>query len=202
MPLEIARARRYIKEFNLTALFVEELGWDRHTQTFPVPIDCQTFTFSAVAQKRGMVAFTCTTPADAIPDYPTRRKIERQLTKCVHEHLIIYTDASRATQIWQWVKREAGKPTACREHYYHRSQPGDALIQKLQTLAFSLDEEELLTLPHVTGRVRAAFDVDRVTKRFYDRFKDEHGAFLKFLKGIPDEDMQRWYVSVMLNRLM
>ena len=27
-------------------------------------------------------------------------------------------------------------------------------------------------------------------------------AFLKFLNGIPDEEMQRWYVSVMLNRLM
>jgi hypothetical protein len=44
--------------------------------------------------------------------------------------------------------------------------------------------------------------VERVTRRFYDRFKTEHSAFLKFLKGIPDEDMQRWYASVMLNRLM
>jgi len=54
----------------------------------------------------------------------------------------------------------------------------------------------------VASRVRAGFDVDRVTKRFYDRFKSEHDTFLKFLKGIPDEEMQRWYASVMLNRLM
>jgi len=54
----------------------------------------------------------------------------------------------------------------------------------------------------VASRVRAGFDVDRVTKRFYDRFKSEHDTFLKFLKGIPDEEMQRWYTSVMLNRLM
>ena len=54
----------------------------------------------------------------------------------------------------------------------------------------------------VTGRVRAAFDVERITKKFYDRFKVEHSAFLKFLEGIPDEEMERWYVSVMLNRLM
>ena len=46
------------------------------------------------------------------------------------------------------------------------------------------------------------FTLKRVTKKFYDRFKKEHDAFLKFLKGIPDEDMQKWYVSVMLNRLM
>ena len=43
---------------------------------------------------------------------------------------------------------------------------------------------------------------ERVTKKFYDRFKKEHDAFLKFLSGIPGEEMQKWYVSVMLNRLM
>ena len=46
------------------------------------------------------------------------------------------------------------------------------------------------------------FDVEHVTKRFYDRFKEEHTAFLKFVAGIPEEGMQRWYVSVTLNRLM
>ena len=52
------------------------------------------------------------------------------------------------------------------------------------------------------GQVQAAFDVEKVTKKFYDHFKREHTAFLKFLNGIPDEEMQRWYASVMLNRLM
>ena len=52
------------------------------------------------------------------------------------------------------------------------------------------------------GRVQTAFDVEKVTKKFYDHFKKEHTAFLKFLNGIPDDDMQKWYVSVMLNRLM
>ena len=94
-------------------------------------------------------------------------------------------------------------PDACREHRYNRNeQSGDALIEKLRTIAFTLEEEEGLTIVDVTGRVRAGFDVERVTKRFYDHFKREHTAFLKFLKGIPDEEMQRWYASVMLNRLM
>ena len=44
--------------------------------------------------------------------------------------------------------------------------------------------------------------MERVTKRFYDHFKTEHARFLKFLQGIPDQEMKRWYVSVMLNRLM
>ena len=54
----------------------------------------------------------------------------------------------------------------------------------------------------VTSRVRSSFDIERVTKKFYDHFKKEHTAFLKFLNGIPDEEMRRWYASVMLNRLM
>ena len=43
----------------------------------------------------------------------------------------------------------------------------------------------------MTSRARSAFDVERVTKRFYDIFQKEHAAFLKFLKGIPDEDLGR-----------
>jgi hypothetical protein len=163
----------------------------------------QRFRLEGVAEKRGMVVFCCPAPdGTAVPDYNTRRRIEREVAKAHHENLLIFTDGQRTTQVWQWVKREAGKPAACREHQYNVGQPGDALIQKLQTLAFSLDEEPDLTLFHVVSRVRSGLDVDRVTKRFYDRFKAEHAAFLEFLKGIPDEEHQRWYASVMLNRLM
>ena len=155
-------------------------------------------------KKRGMVVFECPTPEvdGSLPDYATRRKIQKQVAKSSHENFIIYTNAEKTTQIWQWVKRQQGKPDACREHRYDSRQFGDSLIQKLQTIAFSLDEEEELTLFGVTERVGTAFYAERVTKKFYDRFKKEHDAFLKFLKGIPDEEMQRWYVSVMLNRLM
>ena len=137
-----------------------------------------------------------------MPDYATRRKIERQVTKTSHEHFIIYFDTDQTRQIWQWVKREPGKPSACREHSYHCGHTGEALAQRLSNIAFTLEEEEELTVVTVAGRAQAAFDVERVTRRFYDYFKDEHASFLKFLKGIPDEQMKRWYVSVMLNRLM
>ena len=137
-----------------------------------------------------------------MPNHAARSKIQRRVAKSVHEHLIIYTDAEKTTQIWQSVKREPGKPLACREHRYDNEQSGEALVQKLERIAFSFEEEESLTLVDVTGRVRSAFDVARITKKFYDRFKTEHTQFLKFLEGIPDGEMERWYASVMLNRLM
>ncbi|MGH9713629.1 MAG: Eco57I restriction-modification methylase domain-containing protein [Candidatus Acidiferrales bacterium] len=203
MAIDASRARQNLKDFNLKALFVEELGWERHTATHDITVDGNSYRLGAVAHKRGLAVFICQPGANGlVPDYATRRKIDRQLAKLAHEHVIVFVDSDKTTQIWQWVKKEPGKPVACREHTFHTSQPGDALIQKVQALGVSIDEETSLTLPEVTGRVRAAFDVERVTKHFYDRFKSEHEAFLRFLKGIPDDDMQRWYVSVMLNRLM
>ena len=208
MQINRDQIRQLLRDFDFETLVIEKLGWDRHTAELNTQIretdgDESEYQLTAIAQKRGMAVFLCSTTADgSIPDYPTRRKIEQEVAQSVHEHLIIYADAEQTTQIWQWVKREPGRPDACREHPYHRGQSGEALIQKLETITFSLAEEEGVTLPDVTGRVRAAFDVERVTKRFYDRFKTEHDKFLKFLNGIPDQEMQRWYVSVMLNRLM
>jgi len=203
MLINPTNAKRLLKTFDFRALFIEELGWDHHASTLQVTVDDQLYTLNAIANKRGMVAYLCTPASDGrLPDYPTRRKIEMQTARMVREHLIIYTDAEKTTQVWQWVKRELGKPLASREHTFHRNQSGDALIQKLQAIAFSLAEEENLTLIDVTSRVRAGFDIERVTRRFYDRFKTEHDAFQKFVTGIPDAAMERWYVSVMLNRLM
>ena len=203
MPIDTSRARKCLRDFDLKTLFIEELGWDHHTASLEVSVDGHSLTLDAVAEKRGMVAFVCPPLNKGLtPDYPTRRKIERQVAKSAHEHLIIFSDSHKTTQTWQWVKRETGKPAACREHTYHCHQQGDALIQKLQELVITFEEEERTTIVNVTGRVRAAFDVERITKRFYDRFKAEHGHFLKFIKGIPDDELHRWYASVMLNRLM
>jgi len=203
MSLNWARARQLLAEGDLRSLFIDALGWDHYTTPLDITIDGSSLTLAALAHKRGMVAYRCATPStQPLPDYAQRRKIEHQVAKAAHEHLIVFSDAENQTQIWQWVKREPGKPVACREHPFHRSQPGDALLQKLGAIAFTLEEEERLSLTDVTRRTRAGFDVERVTKRFYDRFQKEHAVFLKFITGITDRADHEWYASVMLNRLM
>ena len=203
MTLNTTRARKQLAKGDLRALFIEELGWDRHTATLQVTVESTTLELHALAQKRGMLAYQCPTPpGQRLPDYNRRRKIERQVAKSTHEHLIVFTDETNQTQIWQWVKREIGKPAACREHSFHRSQPGDALLQKLDAIAFTLEEEDRLSLPDVTRRAGAGFDIERVTKHFYDRFQKEHAAFLKFITGVTEDADREWYASVILNRLM
>jgi hypothetical protein len=203
MPLNSTRCRQLLKDFNLRSLFINELGWDTHKGALAIQLDGKSLTLQAVAQKRGMVALHCPTPAgERLPEYAMRRKIEQQVARAAHEHLVVFSDAAQTTQIWQWVKREPGKPAACREHTFHKSQSGDALLQKLEAIVFTLDEEETLVLTDVTRRARAGFDVERITKKFYEQFKKEHAAFLDFIKGITEVADHEWYASVMLNRLM
>ncbi|NUO82766.1 SAM-dependent methyltransferase, partial [candidate division KSB1 bacterium] len=202
MTLNIAQTRQTLRNFDFKTLFIDLLGWDRHSTSREFTVDGKRFSLRAVAQKRGVVAFLYDASAnEGIPDYQMRKRIERVVEKSHHEHLIVFVDEKAGNQIWQWVKREPGKPIATREHAYHRSQPGDALIQKLRNLAFSIEDEDTLTIVDVTGRLRG-FDVERITKRFYDQFKTEHASFTKFIQGIPDESLQSWYASFMLDRLM
>jgi hypothetical protein len=203
MTFSTSRAQHYLRTGEIVNLFVDELGWDRHTATLEASIGGQRYVLRAVAQKRGMVVYTCTPGADGrIPPAPVRHAIEQQVAPLVREHLIIFHDAARAESLWQWVRREAGQPTAPREESYHRDLPGHRLLQRLQSIAFALGEEADLTLTDVTRRVRSAFDVERVTKRFYEGFKVEHETFTTTLHGISDVATKRWYTSVMLNRLM
>jgi hypothetical protein len=205
MPLNPTTTRERLKVFDFTPLFLEELGWDNCQQSFAVTAGSRQFRLTALAKKCGLIAYSCA-PVDGddqIPDRALRLKIDREVTQTTYEHLLVFPDPKRSTQVWQWVRREPGKPIACREHKYHTSRPGEHLMQKLQQLAVSLEEEERgLALPEIAGRVRAAFDVERVTKRFYDQFQKEKDAFTTLIDGIPVPEDCRWYASVMLNRLM
>ena len=203
MDFNAGNAKKLLEQFDFAKLFIEELGWDRHSADLSVPISGATYTLRAVAEKRGMVAWVCQAPTgQQIPDRAARKKIETQVAKTTLEHLIIFTDAKRAEQIWCWARREAGKPASVPEHFWYASSGNRGFLQKLEAIAFSLSEENTLTLVDVTARARAAFDVERVTKRFYDQFKAEHKAFLDFISGITELADKEWYASLMLNRLM
>lgn len=198
MAFRIAEARKYLHTFDYPKLFIEELGWDRANQSLEVPVDGQRFKLTMVAQKRGLAVYVCSPmPDGSLPDSALRSRIETQTRKYSHEHLIIFTSKDQKAQKWQWVRREPGKPTARREY-----EKTEVILHRLQAVMFEIAEEDDLTIIEVGQRVKKAFDVEKVTKKFYDRFKDEHEDFLKFIKGIPDKEMQRWYVSVTLNRLM
>ena len=154
MPIDKPRCQQYLKSFNFTTLFIEELGWDRYNGSLQVHVDGDIYTLQAIAEKRGMVALRCAPPVKIRP-YAIRRKIDTQVAKTHHEHLIVFTDPAEALQVWQWVRREIGRPIACRERTFYKDQTGEALLQILERLAFSLEEELDLTIVDVTSRVKS-----------------------------------------------
>ena len=204
MPVSVEELRPHLQAFDFPRLFVEGLGWDHYvTEPFVVRVNERDYTLNPIAEKTGFAVYECDSSVDNnIPQYPVRRKIEGEVAKRTFEHLIIFTDPGRKAQVWQWVRRESGKPAACREYAYTTGGSGDHLLQRIQPLFVSLDEEPSLNIALIASRVRAALDVERVTKRFYERFRTELTAFGKFIEGIKAQGDRDWYASLMLNRMM
>ncbi|MFM7220768.1 MAG: SAM-dependent methyltransferase, partial [Nodosilinea sp.] len=201
MPLHRQRAQKYLQKFDFESLFIEELGWDTVDHVIlPFEVDGEPFEVTSIAQKRGFTVFRCITPE--IPARPIRVKLDRQLTDYSKSHLLVFGDGGKTQQTWMWVRQEPGKPLAPRFEQYQVGQSAERLLQKLEALAIAFTEEEKLTLVEVSRRVKKAFDVEKVTKKFFTRFEKEHGQFLKFIDGIQSEFDRTWYASLMLNRLM
>ena len=205
MTTDPAQLRPYLQAFDFNGLFVSGLGWN-HCPGNPLRITIDDFTFGLepVAEKAGFAVFVCAPDADgAIPPYPIRRKIEHQVAQRAFEHLIIFVDEPSASQIWQWVKRETGERPAYREMQYRTGQSGNVLLQRIQAIAVSLEEElQGIGIAEVVSRVRRAMDIERVTRRFYDRFRGELTAFQSFIDGVTTQGDREWYASLMLNRMM
>ena len=204
MQVQVDELRPYLESFDLTGLMVEGLGWNHHQgPEISAAAGNESYELRPVAEKAGFAVYRCgPAPDGGIPPQSVRRQIENQVAQASYEHLIIFVDAAGSRQVWQWVKRESGKPPALRELRYEKGQTGTALLQRLRGIAFSIEEEGTLGITDVYERFRQSLDIERVTKRFYERFRKELADFQKFITGITAQGDRDWYASLMLNRLM
>ncbi|MEJ7763048.1 MAG: hypothetical protein WKF80_09690, partial [Thermomicrobiales bacterium] len=213
-----------VRAGRLADLFIESLGWDHPTVGAVPPIEVvptaasvepgetppppATYRLDPVAEKRGVVVVACAPDPDGrVPDSRTRAAIESRLVATAHLHLIVFHDLPWQNQVWQWTVRERGQPVRTRDVTLAPGRSAEDLAQRLNAITFSLDEEESVTLTEVVARVGGAFDKDRVTKKFYERFSKERSAFEEFITGFEDaagdgQTARSWYASLMLNRLM
>lgn len=200
MMLHREKGRQLLRRRDYKTLLIEEMGWNDYDYTLPAEVFGDRVILECVAEKAGVVLAVCRhTP---LPDYRARGVIERALAKQHREHLLVFAPEGDSRQLWLWVSREPNRPLRRREYELRDGQSGEALMQKLDVLCTELAEERDLTTVDMTSRMRAGFDVDRVTRSFYERFRKEHDALVKMVSGIPDDDLAHWYVAVTLNRLM
>ena len=88
------------------------------------------------------------------------------------------------------------------DHHYRSGHGNEGLLERLRDVCFTVSEEAELSAVKVLERVRRSFNVEKVTKSFFREFKDHHEQLAEHIEGIPRPDDQRWYASVLMNRLM
>ena len=150
MTLDATRFQKLLGEFKLQQLF-NELGWERpNLKLQTVMANGETFTLTNIAHKRGVAVFRCSPDSSGkVPARSMLLKIEKEVTKLVHEHLLVFADAGQTMLTWLWVSRAPGQPTTTRTHTWHKGQSGESLRQKLSQIVWSLEEEEAITLTDV-----------------------------------------------------
>ncbi|MHB8897351.1 MAG: Eco57I restriction-modification methylase domain-containing protein [Thermoguttaceae bacterium] len=206
MPIRCERTRDALQQFDFQRLFVEELGWARPTRKAALDVDVKESRLVCrhVAELAGAVVLEVEHHDGTIPDAKTRGAVYKEVAKIHHENLLIFVDRERTQSLWYWVKRQDGKQFP-RDHLFCKGQPGDLFLGKLRQMVFDLadfEAEGSVTIVDVARRLQSALDIERVTKKFFRDFEDQHVAFLELIKGIRDERQRRWYASVLLNRLM
>jgi len=207
MPnLNIQETRDLLQQFNFRLLFTEALGWSHARGQKPVFWQKNGAEGQRVmiAQLAGVAVFEVTADDGSIPSATTCRALANEISQLHYENLLIFVDAARTQSLWLYVKRE-GRKTYPREHWYFKGQPGDLFLSKLSSMVVDLsefDDEGNIEVTKVARKLKDALDVERVTKKFFGEFYEEHPRFVELIEGIANRRDQEWYASILLNRLM
>jgi len=140
-------------------LFIEGLGWDRATGDKEIDLDGQRFEFRVIAQKRGFAILECMTHRTILAHRGLLRKLQRELIRSYHEHIVVYACEEPRKQVWQWaVHTLDSRKVRHREHPFFSDDPPSPFLKRLARLEFSLEDEETATLSDAVDRIRIALD--------------------------------------------
>ena len=179
-------------------LFVEHLGWSKpQGPHMTVAVDDATYDIEPIAHYHGVRVWACNT----VPDRRTQRLIDGALRKEGTERLVIFRDS--AHQEWKWPMsgdqhgRGQGR-LVTHEHYVGKRT--EALLQRLTQIRIGMDENP--SVVEIIARLRKAFDADKVTSGFYNKFSKEADDLAKAIRGLSAVSDCEWYAALLMNRLM
>ncbi len=214
-------AGKALQSFQLDKLFIEYLGWENPHDSQQKEYQCgesgesgNTYLYREIAALGEIPAFEIRSANGNLPQSDSDiREVYKHINFSKIELLLIFTnDESRHTRgsIWLWVKHSEGNGEVFRRHSFYSYQSGHELLNKLSRLFVSYKELDAWDRPessksafvHRLRKLSDAFDVEKVTREFYDKFKMIHDAFVDNIEGIDNEHDRRWYASVLLNRIM
>lgn len=168
------KSRDLLNDFRFDDLFIQELGWSQPATTKPITlkIESQTYAYSMIAQFSGVLVFQVNAENEQIADGKLCKAIYQEIEQLYRENLLIFVDRDRSRSLWYWVKRD-GTKRYIRDHLYIKGQPGDLFLSKLSSLVVELSDWELgePSVIEIADKLKTGFDVERVTKKFYQEFK-------------------------------
>lgn len=158
----------YLRKGELRHLFIEHLGWDRANGQLAIELGDQPMALEQIAQKRGFLVVRLIT--DRIRGQTKRfiRDVQARVSRHSHEHLLIVQTERTDVQVWAWAYRDSSNGRL--RHRFHpmfsdRIPP--KLVQRIQRLSVSLDEEEQITLFDVTEKTKESLDTEADQSIFF-----------------------------------
>jgi len=195
----------------LTRLFCQMLNWGSpgslaaRTISLGQPIN-QTVTARPVAQLAGLPVFRVDWPQDRLPGVTARRAVQRALKPVHAEHLLCYVTPDQRQAAFTWARKRADDKIELRTLPYEVGSPARTTIERLAELAFRLDELGPTGQPSitdVTDKLNRAFDVEAVTREFFEAYKQAFADLQhRLCRASRDKAWAHDYALQLLNRIM
>jgi adenine-specific DNA-methyltransferase len=169
-------------EQSLQRLFCEALNWNaprglaRLSLEIGAPVS-RALTFEPIAQVASLPVFCVRWHEERVPTLTARRAVQRALAPTYAEHLLGYVvcEAGVPTTVaFTWARKRPDGKTELRTLPYTIGAPARTTLERLAELHFSLQEllDRQPTITEVTDRLNHAFDVESLSRQFYQEIAD------------------------------
>ena len=176
----------------------EALGWENPTgsKSGKIKINEHFVSYSVIAEISSVPVLKFSQDiSKKFNSNSARKKFHKEIKNHHHKHLALFSDEESFFSLSYLSKDEQ-----VRTHDYFKGQSGDYFISKLAGIHFGIEDEP--NISEIGNKLEKVFDTEKVTKRFFENFKDNHNNFLKYIHGIESKEEKKWFASLILNRLM
>ena len=194
----------------LGKLFCQILNWGAPRGLTPRLLNIgapmsQNLTIQPVAQLSGLPVYRVVWPGDRLPGITARRAVQRALKPMHAEHLLCYITQDARQLAFTWARERPDGKIELRTLPYEAGSTARTTIERLAELAFTLDELDHGQPPitTVTDKLDRAFDVEAVTRRFFEDYKKVFATLQnQLVNATGDKVWAHDYALQLLNRLM
>ena len=193
MDLNLNEIRVSFKNFDFRNLFVNELGWNNpDLETGHVFTKGEKYKYHYIAKGSEIPVIHF-----ELKHFSKATEIHRKLRGKYPDFLGIFSDKNKTKCIFtHW----NDKKNRIHKHDYFKGENTDWFLQAFDRIAMPFEKDSTFT--KTRDKINKAFNIDDVTRKFFNDFKKNHIDFQKYISGIKNKEEQKIYSLVILNRLM